>query len=140
MDLDHFWPNPDPAKPTLHLHIYKTFLKSLHKIMLLHLLSNKISFHFEEELIQGIFFVPTAIKTLLKSRIRSKQPKSARHFLRPLYQCPSINCQTYQPYQLTWVSCYTYFLFCWMKVVIIHSMELLLYKFSFIFDGTIDQE
>ena len=46
-----FWPNPDPAKPTLHLHIYKTFLKSLHKIMLLHLLSNKISFHFYEELI-----------------------------------------------------------------------------------------
>ena len=47
MDLDHFWPNPDPAKPTLHLHIYKTFLKSLHKIMLLHLLSNKISFNFD---------------------------------------------------------------------------------------------
>ena len=95
-----FWPNPDPAKPTLHLHIYKTFLKSLQKIILLHLLSNKISFHFKEELIQGIFFVPTAIKTLLKSRIRSKQAKSARHFLRPLHQCPSINCQTYQPYQL----------------------------------------
>ena len=44
-------PEDFKAKPTLHLHIYKTFLKSLHKIILLHLLSNKISFHFEEELI-----------------------------------------------------------------------------------------